>query len=36
METYWNPDLPPVEKEGLFDGEYEVEDIYDSADGFPQ
>ena len=32
METYWNPDLPPVEKEGLFDGEYEVEEVYDKDD----
>ena len=27
MEAYWNPDEKPIEKEGLFEGEYEVVDI---------
>ena len=27
MEAYWNPDEKPIEREGLFEGEYEVVDI---------
>ncbi|MBR2452087.1 MAG: hypothetical protein IKB37_02810 [Rikenellaceae bacterium] len=36
MEAYWNPDLPPIEREGLFEGKYEVEEVYNNVDYFPQ
>ena len=37
-DMYWNPNgkFDLVEKEGLFEGEYEVEEVYDNVDGFPQ
>ena len=27
MEAYWNPNDSPIEKEGLFEGKYEVEEV---------
>ena len=32
MEAYWNPDESPIEREGLFEGKYEVEEVYDKDD----